>query len=960
MSIESKKLDPSQYAAIKADNKRTRIIASAGSGKTLTILTSVVEDIRNGMNAREILLLSFNRDVKIQIIKRIKKIAELEKDLRIKDELLLLSDNQIHTFHSYCLNVLQNSKDRSEERKTLLGGGNLGLGAIDTIIHLKILKNKNDSKLLREFFANYLNVDTGDQKLYKVSKSKTTDKILFFAKTIRTHVPYIVNGEEKKLNVRSYEEKIIAEWLYAHRFNFIYEDSNNRPDGYPGIPDFHIVLSTLDKDKNPKKIHIYYEHFGLNDKYQPNPKYSQEDQKKYLDSYKTKMNFINNDKNQKYIITYSYDFDHRNNNLFDKISKVIKDTIEQYDVKLIDNQFIKKNDEEYFKDIKDNNSSDFIKFSRLISSFMENYRIRELKDKIILSKIDNLDEYEKRRCLIFYDIYKKIYNYYEQLKNDESKRDFTDMLVFGKDFIEDTGIKKLVVDEFQDMSDLRIKVCQKILEKNNSKCLVVGDDAQSIYAFTGSRVEFIGISFDENLGESSLVHLKKTYRFSTAMADLSTAFIMQNENQIPKKDLTGVKQSLNLIPLQLITTGKNYRYSFKLRYSIIKKLEALFKIDKNIKKILFLSRYQPQTYKFEYGRYESFQDELNRIFKSKKHIFSFQTIHKSKGDESDYVFLMHVKSEKYSFPSTIKDDKVLDLVKEENKNHEEERRVFYVAITRAQKKVFMYTDNENDFFKEILKLSLIKENKHYQIKQLENISKPMVNISVAYIDSKHVKDLNRGDRLISIDDKVFDEEYDINRYIRKENKSMISCIFARKDIRIPIDLPILKETTPNGLVKYNLPVKFKRNENNKFIRKLEEKYNNQPSKVEKRIIYKDSLDKKNIINKKLDKIQRIRKEIQVNFQLDIVIIQRSRYFQILEEDALLFSKEKSYNLHQPNPKSNYLRCTPMASDVIQKSIIRFLESKNCSYAILRQIPDTDPMKRKIVSSSNEAALGYIT
>ena len=78
------------------------------------------------------------------------------------------------------------------------------------------------------------------------------------------------------------------------------------------------------------------------------------------------------------------------------------------------------------------------------------------------------------------------------------------MMLYGKDYITDLGVKKLVVDEFQDMSDLRAKVCIKILQPNPScKFFVVGDDAQSIYAFTGSKIELISSDFDKNFGKSN-------------------------------------------------------------------------------------------------------------------------------------------------------------------------------------------------------------------------------------------------------------------------------------------------------------------------------------------------------------------------------------------------------------------------------------------------------------------------
>ena len=114
MSIEDKSLDSSQKAAASSKSSRTRIIASAGSGKTLTILSSIIDDIRLGAQSREILLLAFNSFVREDIRKRIKNISSTENNKKIKEQLELL-DNQVHTFHSFCLQCLNDSGDERRE-----------------------------------------------------------------------------------------------------------------------------------------------------------------------------------------------------------------------------------------------------------------------------------------------------------------------------------------------------------------------------------------------------------------------------------------------------------------------------------------------------------------------------------------------------------------------------------------------------------------------------------------------------------------------------------------------------------------------------------------------------------------------------------------------------------------------------------------------------------------------------
>lgn len=309
MSIEDKSLDSSQEAAASSKSPRTRIIASAGSGKTLTILSSIINDIRSGAKSKEILLLAFNSFVRQDIRKRIKKISSTENNKEIKEQLELL-DNQIHTFHSFCLQCLNDSRDEREEHKTLLKPENQEgyneEGFISQIIQEKLLATHKDRKLVREFFSEYLGIDSNNLKTYKISTKESTDEFLEFQRTIATNIFHIINGERKQLYVRSHEEKMIAEWLNENSYKFVYEDKNNTVQGYPGIPDFHIILHTIDIHTGKKyKTSIWYEHFGLSKDLQPNPNYTASEREKYKKGYIKKIKFIQkneSDKSNKFLI----------------------------------------------------------------------------------------------------------------------------------------------------------------------------------------------------------------------------------------------------------------------------------------------------------------------------------------------------------------------------------------------------------------------------------------------------------------------------------------------------------------------------------------------------------------------------------------------------------------------------------------------------------------------------------
>lgn len=77
----------------------------------------------------------------------------------------------------------------------------------------------------------------------------------------------------------------------------------------------------------------------------------------------------------------------------------------------------------------------------------------------------------------------------------------------------------------------------------------------------------------------------------------------------------------------------------------------------------------------------------------------FLSIHRAKGTEADYVLLLGCTSGMYGFPSELIDQRVLDIVKkdpgDETDKLEEERRLFYVALTRCKNQLFLFTSRKS-------------------------------------------------------------------------------------------------------------------------------------------------------------------------------------------------------------------------------------------------------------------------
>lgn len=283
---------------------------------------------------------------------------------------------------------------------------------------------------------------------------------------------------------------------------------------------------------------------------------------------------------------------------------------------------------------------------------------------------------------------KEIYKKYLYLIESSNEIDFDKMIVKSSEYVKSKKYvhswKYILVDEFQDISKSRFNLLKGLIDQDKDISLFcVGDDWQTIYQFAGSELKYIR-NLDQYLSNLNILALDRTFRFHTALANLSSKFVQQNPNQY-KKNIESHK-SFNGHCVTLL------EYDIDLWI-------LLNHINRNAtssKTCLILSRFNyqlPLPPKIEY---------LNNQFD--KLIITTATIHKSKGREADYVILLNVESGEMGLPSE-KESEIELYCSDEKYPHAQERRVFYVAITRAKEHVFIYYSNEkkSPFIEEILK-----------------------------------------------------------------------------------------------------------------------------------------------------------------------------------------------------------------------------------------------------------------
>lgn len=259
--------------------------------------------------------------------------------------------------------------------------------------------------------------------------------------------------------------------------------------------------------------------------------------------------------------------------------------------------------------------------------------------------------------------------------------DFDDMIIYAKDFVSKTSFsyRYIIVDEYQDISYIRFLLLYEILEKTQAKLMCVGDDYQAIYGFSGSNIALF-FNFLNFFPNAKRLDIKNTYRNSYELIRTSVRFVKKNPYQL-RKNIHATFLYKN--PIVLVYYDNDYleKYNDLLNYLYMEE-------EKNI---LVLSRYN---------------EDLTKIKKEEHKGLSLRylTVHMAKGLESDNVILLRVSDDYLGFPSKIKNASLLDKIDElKEMEYAEERRLFYVALTRCRKRIYLLVprNNPSSFVQEI-------------------------------------------------------------------------------------------------------------------------------------------------------------------------------------------------------------------------------------------------------------------
>lgn len=673
------KLDEEQRKVVLSDEDYTLVIAGAGAGKTTTVAAKVKYLVeKKGIRPDQILVISFTN----------KAVGELQD----KINKALKIDCPVTTFHKagYAIRRRQDI----EERVRIVTESYMFSVVNDYLKH-NILEYPEFVDKLILFFGSYFDapyegddlnsffnyITKADFTTLRGNMSEYTEKII----DQRSGRHITITNEY----LRSLQEVVIANFLYLHNIEYIYEKPypyNILRSHKPYTPDFTITQGD--------KI-AYIEHFGITEDGRNN-RYSQDQLNVYKKEIKDKIRL-----HQQHGTDLIYTFSAYNDG---------RELLDHLQEELIGHGFELKPrlSKEVFEKIVSTEENKYIaRLVKLVCTFIQNFKTNDFEiDDFARFRATSTNE----RTKLFLYICEQCYLEYSKRLKEYHAIDFEDMINDSAHILREEEVqgKKLdfryiIVDEYQDISRQRFNLTKELCRLCNAKVIAVGDDWQSIYAYAGSDITLF-TDFKRTFGYGIEMCITKTYRNAQEVIDIAGGFVQKNLSQI-RKALISPKHIKHPVVVKTYTEevdrkeyeGKGGKY-FLIGKCVEEIMDGL--ISKyGHPKILLLGRYGFDGYNLTKSADFIYDDKTGSV-RSKKYnaeYFDFMTVHRAKGLGYDHVIIINARNETYGFPSQVQEDPVLKYVVKTDYSYDyaEERRLFYVALTRTKNRVYIVTPQQH-------------------------------------------------------------------------------------------------------------------------------------------------------------------------------------------------------------------------------------------------------------------------
>lgn len=633
-SIESRPLTDEQASAVVTFDNRVQVIAAAGSGKTSVMVARAAYSILRGfVPADRILLLAFNKDAANELQERVTS--------RLATAGIASEGLRAATFHSFGLSVIGQATGRKPRLAPWLDGGG------DVQMISRIIDDLRDRStyfrfrwdLYRLLFARMADEpDAGEPDSYDPEAKQTGYRTF--------------NGE----TVKSQGERMIADFLFLNGVRYEYE----KPYVYDVADATH---SQYRPDFFYPDIDVWHEHWALDRHGKPPVEFAG-----YAEGIEWKKSVHRSHGTTLIETTWATILDQTG---FEPLAEELKGRGLPLD----------------WNPDRPTPGAEPLKhedLARLMRSFLTHVKSNSLTNEQLEQRLEATRKVSRYRAQLFLGLFWEIYEQWQARLAADDSIDFEDMLVQAADHVEagrvDMGYELVLVDEFQDASRARTRLTKALVDKPHRYLLAVGDDWQSINRFAGADLSVM-TGFEDWFGESQQLRLQTTFRSPQSICDTASGFVSKNPRQFSKQVRSVQAEYGPLVSLVRVARPEAV-------------MGAVAAVLDELSRGIRSGEVAPGssgTVKVDVlGRYRFDRDTVPLQPRPGVEV-NFRTVHGSKGLEADYVILPNVSSGTYGFPSEVVDDPVLALAMTEADPYPyaEERRLFYVALTRARRQVTM-------------------------------------------------------------------------------------------------------------------------------------------------------------------------------------------------------------------------------------------------------------------------------
>ena len=657
IDAEGHNLSADQQRAIIRNGTYNQVIAAAGTGKTLALTYRVAYLIEEGVLPDDILLLTYTKE------------AKKEMETRLADE-FGIEDVEVRTLHSFAFKIAMQSADDRPNVANEQDKRNL----VDDVISDQKAAGGEFEDHYVQFLAHY---DA------QAPDSNTLEEKADYAAEQRKGTFNTLGGD----TVETSAEKEIADFLFTHNIRYQYEAIAEWADATPTGSTYRPCFYLPEQD-------TYIEHWQITEDGEV-PAWVEDDTK----TVKRRATWAREqfaDSDHEVIETYT--FEHETG----RIPRTLNHRLAIAGISVEQMGFEEFVDETFeYNEVEES-------IKRSFTDFIGNAKTFDISADEIPDRLDesNPRQYHFGHCgRIMLDQYNKFLS-------SNSLIDFDDMIYNAIEAIKQdpasytSEYEQLLVDEFQDVAMSQIRLVRQFVGPTNAKLFCVGDDWQSIYSFQGSEVQYF-VDFAEHFGSPVKTFLTQNYRCPEKVLDAGNDLISHNEDQI-EKSVSAAKGPGDDIKLHRVG-GDQRAYSSRVAQYASNLIEDWIDHGTDPGEVMVLCRFDggadyipdlkkklrtrgiPYDGKNDYYRPPEMPDEGADEFESDAGVSAF-SVHQAKGREAERVLMLHVATGGVGLPPDDREEDLIAPVQEVPTNTlAEERRLFYVGLTRATEQLHIQT-----------------------------------------------------------------------------------------------------------------------------------------------------------------------------------------------------------------------------------------------------------------------------